>query len=372
MAIFAPAVEQSQSMTWITIKQACEFLRISRPTFDAYRRKYRLTQARVAGKIQFSKIEIIERIILLEGQNQELHSLTIFADFNIQMILPFPGIYDLRRIRDIDAYGVMALLCAIKGHLKQDTNNTVHLLADGSSCCSYLEAIGFFTEAERSHKGRVFCNYEVLKKRPQTRATVILPLHLVGYRGAEKKILDELYGPLLKQGFSEDYCGYIGWAIGELCDNAHTHSEGPCYLIIESLLSESTATRYLAIAVGDTGIGIPASLKRNPLYGDVQDQILFPMAFQSGISRMEVEPKRGKGLNDIISISKGNSSWLRVESGDLGIVFDFRLPTDQIKFISPVILASGTRFCLVLIDSDFQSISRSTINQAMQAFMDEL
>ena len=342
---------------------------VSRPTFNAYRQKYQLSEVRLGGKIRLSKTEIIEKVILPAGDVEKTHSLSLISEDNIKKIQPLPGVYDLRRIQGIDAYGVLGLLCSIKAHLNQSENNSVSLLVDGLPFCSYLEAIGFFTEVQRAHHSRVSYNATALRARALSRSAVILPLHLIGYRGAEKKILDELYDPLLKQGFSESYCGHIGWIIGELCDNAHTHSGGPCYLIIEALELTSTATRFLTIAVGDIGIGIPASLKNNPKYSNLRDDVLLPMAFQSEVSRMEVEPKRGKGLNDVMAIGKGNSSWLKVETGGLAMMFDFRGGQDKITFTHPIAQASGTRFGLVLIDSEFEKFSRASINEIVDKFM---
>ena len=357
-------------MDHISLKEACALLGVSRPTLNTYREKYGLKEVRLGGKIRLSKAELIEKVILSTGDVQKEHTFTLLPPSSISEITPLPGVYDLRRIRAIDAFGVIALLCSIKAHLKENERNTVTLLVDGSPFCSDLESMGFFTEVERAHTGRVSCNYSALKQHVVTRSAVILPLHLIGYRGAEKKLLDELYDPLLKQGFSESYCGYIGWVIGELCDNAHTHSEGPCYLIIENLESSSTAKRYLSIAVGDIGIGIPTSLKKNPKYSRSREEVLLPMAFQSEVSRMEVEPKRGKGLNDVMAISKGNSSWLRVESGSLAMWFDFKGGHDKIEFIEPIVRVPGTRFSLVLIDGEFKEFSRAAMNELMQRFLE--
>lgn len=358
-------------MDLITLAEACKLLEISRPTLNSYRRKYRLRETEYGGKIRLSKTEIIQKIILPVRPSEADQTLSMRSYSSVEELQPLPGVYDLRKLKGIDAYGVMALLCSIKTYLKDNESNQAHLLLDGSPLCSYLESIGFFSEVLRGNAGRVFYN-EDIKKWTQTRSAVILPLHLIGYRGAEKKILDELYDPLLKQGFTESYCGHIGWIIGELCDNAHTHSEGPCYLVIEALPVTSTATRFLTIAVGDTGIGIPTSLRKNAKYSELPDEILLPMAFQSEVSRMEVEPKRGKGLNDVMAISKGNSSWLRAESCELGMSFDFRDGQDKIQFTPPIVKTPGTRFCLVLIDGTFEEVPRAKINEIMQGFIEKL
>ncbi len=355
---------------WISLAGACKLLGISRPTLNKLRTNKKLKEVRLSGKIRLSKLDILRKITLKLNQKKELFNLTIFGGFNADQIQPMPGIYDLRTIESIDAYGVMALLCSIKFHLKKNENNNVYLLLDASYPCSYLDSIGFFTEVERTHKSRVFANLDAIKKYPQSSSTVILPLHLIGYRGAEKKILDQLYESLLTQGFSETYCGYIGWVIGELCDNAHTHSEGPCYLIIESLQRGSTETRFLLIAIGDTGIGIPASLQKNPKYQTTSSKRLLPMSFMSEVSRMEAEPSRGKGLSDVIAVGKGNDSWFRVDSNGFGVSFDFRKQEDQINYTKPIVMAPGTRFCLVLIDSELKKISRKETNNIVQSFLD--
>lgn len=96
------------------------------------------------------------------------------------------------------------------------------------------------------------------------------------------------------------------------------------------------------------------------------------MAFMSEISRMEVEPKRGKGLNDIIAIANGNKSWLRVESGDLALKFDFQTEPGQAGFVMPFVRAPGTRFCLVLIDGEYRDVSRAEVNAQLRQLMETL
>ena len=355
---------------WISLKNACTLLKVSRPTLNKIRREARLKEHRIANRVLLSKIDIIKKVMLQNDHERE-RNLVVTSPAEFGDVQPIVGVYDLRKIDRIDAYGVMTILCDIKCHLKEDKYNQVYMLVDDGFGCSYLDSIGFFIEVARANQSRVFANLEDICRVQQSTDTVILPLHQIGYRGAEKKILDQLYGPLLVQGFSEDYCGYIGWIIGELCDNAHTHSlGGPCYLIIESQVRESTDTRVLLIAMGDTGIGVPTSLQSNPVYSALSEERLLLMAFLSEVSRMNTEPKRGKGLNDVLGIAKGNGAWLRVESNGQGLFFDFEGQKDEIALARPPLQTHGTRFCLVLIDSSFQRISRHEINKLIQSFLD--
>lgn len=356
---------------WISLENACALLGVSRPTLNKIRREARLEEHRLANRVLLSKIDIIEKVVLPRNRDPGRRTLLVTSPREVHQIQPITGVYDLRGVDLIDAYGVMTLLCDIKARLKEDEYNRVYMLVDDGFACSYLDSIGFFSEVARANSSRVFVNSDEIRKFPQSTDTVILPLHQIGYRGAEKKILDPLYDRLLIQGFSEDYCGYIGWIIGELSDNAHTHSQGgPCYLIIESVASESTETRFLLIAMGDTGIGVPESLRTNPNYSTLSEERLLAMAFLSEVSRMDIEPKRGKGLNDVIGIAKGNRGWLRVESSGHGLFFDFRSETDRITLAEPPVATRGTRFCLVLIDSVFDKISRSETDEVLHAFLD--
>lgn len=356
---------------WISLKNACALLKVSRPTLNKIRRDARLKEHRIANRVLLSKIDIIKKVMLKQNHHVGKRTLLVNSPMEASHVQPIAGVYDLREIDVIDAYGVMTILCDIKSHLREDEYNRVYMLVDDGYGCSYLDSIGFFTEAARANPSRVFANLDDIRSVPQWKDTAILPLHQIGYRGAEKKILDQLYDPLLVQGFSEEYCGYIGWIIGELCDNAHTHSQGgPCYLIIENLVRESADTRFLLIAMGDTGIGVPASLRSNPNYSRLSDEQLLHMAFLSEVSRMDVEPKRGKGLNDVLGIAKGNGAWLRVESNGHGLFFDFEGQEGTIALSKPPLPTSGTRFCLALIDSSFQRISRQEIDKFIQSFLD--
>lgn len=353
---------------WISLKSACELLGVSRPTLNKIREEMNLREYRLSNRVLLSKLDIIKKVILNQKHHLVDRELLVTSPDELRHVQPIPGIYDLRKIKVIDAYGVMTLLCDIKHHLKENDRNRVYILVDKGYACSFLDSIGFFSEASRAHQDRVFANVKDIRHVEQSDSTVILPLHQIGYRGAEKKVLDRLYDPLLTQGFSEDYCGYIGWVIGELADNAHTHSQGgPCYLIIDSLPGKPTDTRYLVIAIGDIGIGVPESLRNNPNYSALSEDKLLQMAFLSEVSRMDVEPKRGKGLNDVIGIAKGNGAWLRVESNGHGLFFDFG-EGDDISLATPPLSTSGTRFCLVLIDSSFEEVPRSTVDKIIQSF----
>lgn len=345
---------------WVSIKQACDFLKVSRPTLNNYRKKYKLQEIHFKGCIRLSKNQLIQKIILKNPIENYL-DMTMTSNFDLSYIQPLSGVFDLRRISSIDSYGIITLLCAVYSYFEEDSHNNVHFILDNSFVCGFLNTVGFFTEIERLYAKRVFIDKKQIFSRPQFKSAVILPLHLIGYRGAEKKILEELYTSLFHQGFSKEYCGYIGWVIGEICDNAHIHSHKPCYLIIEGITKN--AARCLTFAVGDIGIGIPLSLRKNPKYARLEHKKLLCLAFKSEVSSMKAQFKRGKGLNDILSIIKGNDSLLRVETGQTGLFFNFS--RKRVSLLSPKINIRGTRVALSLMDSHIKSVSRKSIDKML-------
>lgn len=354
----------------ITIADACDLLGVSRPTLNGYRSKHRIREVRHKGRTLLYKIDLINKVMLPNPIEANL-DFTLFGEFDFREIEPITGVFDLRKFSKIDTYGVVTLLCSIKNFLKNNLQETAYLIVDDSQGCSYLDSIEFFNVVLKGSDERVVINNNDLVKRNVLRSTIILPLYLVGYRGAEKKLLEPLYDQLMIQGFSEEYVGYIGWLIGELCDNAHTHSGNACFFVIEAINEGSTNTRFLSISLGDVGIGIQESLQKNPKYKNIEKHKLFAKAFKAEVSSMEVEPKRGKGLNDTISIAKGNKSWLRVDSNEYSLMFDFK-HEDVVKLIKPALVTNGTRFSFVLIDSDFQKVTREEVDQVMNKFLEDL
>jgi len=201
-----------------------------------------------------------------------------------------------------------------------------------------------------------------------TNPEIITPLHLIGYRGGEKSLLDEIYARLKNQGFSEDLCASLGWTLGELADNATTHAGGPCYFILSSLVGPC---KFLTLTIGDTGVGIPVTLKSNELYGELTDFEAFISAFKSDVSSWAEYHKRGKGLNDLLAIAKGNGAWIRAETNGMGVFFDFRAGSGNITARKAGASNSGTRYSMVLIDSQFVHVTKKEMNAFLDAFLEK-
>ena len=355
---------------WVTLGEACHLLSVSRPTLNTYRKKYRIRESNLKRQILLSKIDLIKKVLLKRPSKRD-QNFTVFDLPNIHTIQPLPGIFDLRNLKQIDPYGVINLLCCIKNFLEDNPNHKSHLILSNSETCSYLDSIDFFSAISRGYPGRVIMNQDDVIKRKSFRSTIICPLVAIGYRGAEKKIIEDLSIDLIKQGFTESYCAYLSWILGELCDNAHTHSRKMCYFLVEPLNQKSSHTRTLSISIGDIGIGIQESMRLNSRYAQLNSTQALVQSFQSHVSGMELELKRGKGLNDLLALTKGNKSWVQVDSNESSILFDFR-KENSCQFINSVFPTKGTRFYIVLTDSHFQKIPRKDIDNLIIKTMEIL
>ena len=293
--------------------------------------------------------------------------LTVLNNTKVEDLEVAPGIFDLRLIRSIDPFGSICLMCCLKERIADKKH--IYLLTGMSSASFYLQGINFFQELQRVNAEYLHYNSQTLRDVTLSNSEIILPLHLIGYRGGEKSILDDIYTSLRTQGYSEDMCSSLGWTLGELADNATTHANGPCYFMLSSFVGPK---KFLTLTIGDIGLGIPFTLKTNKLYKNLDDYRAFISAFKSDVSSWEDIHNRGKGLNDLLAIAKGNGAWVRAESNEMGVFFDFSKEHDSIDIKPAITKAKGTRYSMVLIDSKFDYITKSEMNTLIDNYLEKL
>lgn len=352
---------------YFTIKELCELLQVSRPTLDSYRNKCGIKSVVLKGRVYFKKTDVFEKLsFAMMGKRPEL-DFTVVNDTAVEKLEVSPGVFDLRLIREIDAYGSICLMCCIKSRVSERRN--VYLLTDKTSACFYLQGINFFQELKRANGEYLHYNSEIFSDVPSGNPEIILPLHLIGYKGGEKNILDDIYASLKKQGYSAEMCSSLGWTLGELADNATTHANGPCYFMLSSLVGPM---KFLTLTIGDIGIGIPSTLKTNDHYKNLDDYSAFISAFKSDVSSWADNYDRGKGLNDLLAIAKGNGAWVRAETNGMGVFFDFSSKAVSINMKNAGTQVKGTRYSMVLIDSEFDYVTKKEMNSILNNYLEKL
>lgn len=356
---------------YLTIKEACEFLKISRPTFDKIRKEHKLRQFWFRKRPRF----LMEDIVRI-GKPTPVANITpdprvdlyVFPSGIAADLITTPHTYDLGKIRQYDPHGLLTLFSSIAD--ETDKGHTVTLLVEDNFICNHLKELGFFQELEKKCGAeKIVWDREALKTS-HTDFKYPVPLTNVRLRKEEAPYLERLIKLLRTQGFSEAFGGYVGWIYGELADNATTHlmqssAVSDCHLLAQRFKFNSGPSECVIISIADIGPGIHGTLKRNPKYSNLSDKHAFLTAFKPNVSSWGDEHKRGKGLTDILTIAMGNKSYLRAESGQHVWTVDFRTGKNRLN-VDPR-LPSGTRISLVLIDHEFERKSYLEAEQFIDA-----
>ena len=120
----------------ITLKEACDLLNISLPTFRKYRKEYSISQIKIQRDVKLSKIEILNKLFVLLNPTEAKVDLSIHSKSTLEDLKIDDTTYDLRKIESIDGHGAISLLC----HFVSEMNfgKSIHLLIDETN--SFLKA----------------------------------------------------------------------------------------------------------------------------------------------------------------------------------------------------------------------------------------
>ncbi len=346
----------------LNVDEAARFLGVSRPTFNKIRKERGLKEVKIGKRSRFLKEDLISLLTITEKELPKNYN--VFNDFEISDLEVRRNVFDLRSLEQIDSYGVLSLLCNLI--VRAQNGDSIELLIEDNQICQYLKANQFFYELERECKDKITWNKHALTGPAYQDLNTLMPIRGIRAKGGERTIAEELLKLLRKQGFKDSVGRSIGQIIGELADNAMTHSkenisERVCYVSAKRFMLQGSDC--IIVGIADTGLGIQKSLKTNQKHKSLSDQKALLEAFRPYVSSWEDSAKRGKGLTDVLSIAMGNHSYLRVDSNDIGLFFDFQNKNDEkISFRNPITDVTGTRFGLVLVDTNFEKCEREDVD----------
>src|SRR3989339_156660 len=353
----------------LSIQEAARFLKVSRPTFNRIRAQKKIPEYVVGKRVFYNNSDLVAYIenkskssFVSAAKQFAAVGINLLSEQTIDDLEIRENVFDLRRIKFIDSFGIISLLTTI---IEKGKEQKVQLVIDDSYWCGYFDKIGFFHLIENACKENVSWEKNIVQQSQMLTSDVVLPIMAL-QKGTEKNVTDRLVTVLQKQGFGSSVGGYLSWVFGELLDNIFTHSHALlskriCYLLISRYLIDDH--NCLSIALADLGCGIPQSLKTNPKYSAVSDERALIESFKTYVSSWDDAYQRGKGLTDVMKIAMGNRSFFRVESGGFSFLMDFRDPShNKIERKRVLSKAVGTRFGLSLIDHDFVSeVSRENV-----------
>lgn len=352
----------------VTLDEAKNLLEVSITTLRKYRVDYQLSEYRIKNKLYLSKTEVLFKVYRNLFPVPKNISLSIFNNSNFDSLKIDEKTYDLRRVDNPDGHGAISLICHIISRINND--EYIHVLFNDRNV--FLKKMNFFGVLTQHLNSSIFWDEAALNMVPDMASDFIkLPIRRVGVVGSLNSIADDLTLSLYSQGYSTDICAYIGWAIGELADNAATHAKVfPCYAYFEQLSGKNR--KFLQFTIGDVGVGIPTSLKNNELYKSLEDNKALLTAFKPNVSGRSQEEKRGKGLTDVLKIAMECGSSLRVESNGIAYMMLFNSGVDNFIPINPIYKNTGTIISILFIDGNFDSLKREDIEIYIDSCLEKI
>jgi anti-sigma regulatory factor (Ser/Thr protein kinase) len=107
----------------------------------------------------------------------------------------------------------------------------------------------------------------------------------------------------------------IASAVSEVCQNTIDHNRIACGFFVMQVYRPLGGDRFVEIGVSDYGCGIQESLKRNPKYQTIGDDLsAIHAATQQGVTSSN-DPTRGMGLAHLLEITEKRKGTVQIRSG---------------------------------------------------------
>jgi anti-sigma regulatory factor (Ser/Thr protein kinase) len=112
----------------------------------------------------------------------------------------------------------------------------------------------------------------------------------------------------------------LATAVSEMCQNTFDHNSGTAGFVAMQVYGKGPK-RFLEIGVSDYGVGLAATLRRNPKNGAVgSDLVAIQLATKLGTSEHD-DPTRGTGLYHLLEITYKHAGAIQVKSGNAKVYY---------------------------------------------------
>lgn len=151
-------------------------------------------------------------------------------------------------------------------------------------------------------------------------------------------------GRMITTHFEQGVRGRVFQAVGELIDNAVSHgaSDLGAFMAAQAYTGTTSRRPGLEFAICDTGIGVLAHLRRNPIHQDLSDaRAALARALQPGATG--TAEQRGYGLDDLLRVTRdGGVARLVLRSGNGIANVVVRLHERRMSYVSSDAQVGGT------------------------------
>lgn len=218
---------------------------------------------------------------------------------------------DLADVSFMAPVGLTGLIQAVV-HLRSEGWSTTVNFPTSGGVAMYLVRMGF----KRALRGRGRCLGAPPSKKRYAASTALVELTAIQDSGDVDDLLHRLtdrVGGILEQelGYSEGDIGNFTNVISELCRNIIDHS-GAIGFVAAQRYRQADGQRFALISVGDTGLGLRATLGQRYPVDSWSEETVLVRALLPEYSR---HPNRGFGLTFVKKVCQDYRGSLYVRSG---------------------------------------------------------
>lgn len=213
-----------------------------------------------------------------------------------------PVLFDARRVRWVDPYGMLVLLAAGTA-LRAGGERAVRIqLPEDAEVRSYLARMRFL-----EHAGEVFGLDAAPSRRAAGTSEVLLEVTPIASHGDVHGVVDRVQdraGTILSSALGYPSSAVVQFSVllSEVCQNVVEHAEAPGWVAAQSYhWARRLGRTVLVLAVADLGIGFRGSLAEEHAgrFGERwSDATALEAAFIHGLTRFP-DSGRGQGIQQI-------------------------------------------------------------------------
>lgn len=252
---------------------------------------------------------------------------------------------DLRSLQFIDVFAMVSIIycCA---DVQERFGCRVRLEFTEEGAGSFLPRVGFFDVLG----SEVICADVFTPARLEWERALhgedraLLELTRIDSPTAVDMVMDKLIHVLRYHLRYQRHDAYdLAIVFSELCNNVLDHSPVTAQGLAAMQVFGSSTGRFMQFVVGDRGVGIKATLQRNPRFAALRSDIQAIMASTHlGVSE-HVEATRGNGLHHLLELAFKHHGSIQIRSGQ-GKVY-WRMDHQQ-RYQFPVPHLQGAQFSI--------------------------
>lgn len=214
----------------------------------------------------------------------------------------------------IDPFGVVGILVLLEAISEHSGQRPILVVPRDRTVCSYLSKLNAWAHL----RGLSECRGDLADSSPHSSPSdVLLELSPIKSQSDIDDVLETLQKLLGSNlGYSAKSLNAVLQMLSELCHNVIDHSEGGGWAAAQRYFRADDGTRFVRVAVADSGIGVRASLGKRYNVAAWTHRDAIVNALKKEYSQF---PARGLGLPFIGRLVKEFKGGLDIRSGDCRI-----------------------------------------------------